>query len=187
MNRFDLQPGAFLLLGVLLFVLQPTELLALFLAALVHELGHLLMLGLLGIRVYGFTITMTGPVIHCEPVSIWYEAVLCALAGPAAGLLLWMFCEFCWELLGEVSFFLSMINLLPILPLDGGRAWMAFLSFLSGEQTAKTICSWTSVAFCVGMLLGGLLAAATGYGIPFAVFAGWLTLLACQAHGIVVE
>lgn len=187
MKRLDLQPGAVFLLGVLLFALQPTELLALFLAALVHELGHLLMLRIMGMQVFGLTLAMTGPVLNCEPAAAWQEAMLSALAGPAAGFLLWMLIRSSWPLLSEISLFLSLFNLLPIIPLDGGRALMAFLSSLLGDPAAETVCGWISVILCIGMLFGGLLAAMEGYGITFAVFAGWLTVLACQAHGIVVK
>lgn len=187
MKQFDLQPGAVLLLGVLLFVLQPMELLALFLAALVHELGHLLMLRILGIRILGITISMTGPVLNCEPGAVWFESVLSALAGPVAGFLLWMLAGSCWPLLSEISLFLSVFNLIPVLPLDGGRMLIACLAFLFGDPAAETVCGWISAVLCVGMLFGGLLAAVEGYGITFAVFAGWMAVLACQAQGIVVE
>lgn len=187
MKRIDLQPGAVLLLGVLLFVLRPVELLALLLAAGVHELGHLLMLSLLGVPVYGFTLAMTGPVLNCASASLWYETLLSALAGPAAGLLLYVLTGFQWPLLGEISLFLSLLNLLPILPLDGGRTLMAFLLFLFGETAAEKIEGRISAVLCGGMLFGSLLAAAEGYGITFAVFAAWMAVLACQARGIVVK
>ena len=187
MKQFDLQPGAVLLLGVLLFVLQPLEMLVLFLAASVHELGHLLMLWMLEIPVFGLTLAMTGPVLHCEHAAFWFEDLLAALSGPAAGFLLWGCTSSVWPLLGEISLFLSLLNLLPILPLDGGRALSAVLRHPLGETVSDRICAALSLLLCGVMLSGGILAAASGYGITFAVFAGWMAVLACQAHGIVVK
>lgn len=182
-----MQPGTVFLLGVLLFALQPMELLALILAASVHELGHLLMLWILGIRVSGITLAMTGPVLNCASGTAWYEEMLSALAGPGAGLLLCCIAASHWQLLCEISLFLSLLNLLPILPLDGGRALHAVLTFLFPASAADSICSMLSVFLCGAMLVCGLFAATLGYGVTTAVFAGWLTVLACQAHGIVVE
>ena len=44
MKPFRLDPGAALLLGLLLFALRPEELAAVVTAALIHELGHVLAL-----------------------------------------------------------------------------------------------------------------------------------------------
>ena len=173
--------------GILLFSLTPLELLALTLAAAVHELGHLLMLRMLGIRVFGLTLAVTGPVLRCERAAVWYEDLLAALSGPMAGLLLWGSAVSRWPLLGEISLFLSILNLLPILPLDGGRALWAVLRHQFDETIAERICTTVSGLLCGAMLICGFLAAASGYGITMTVFAGWMAVLACQAHGIVVK
>lgn len=173
------QPGAALLLGVLAFTLRPAELAALAIAVLVHELGHLLSLQLLGVRVSGVTFAMTGPVIRCDLPTTASGQILAALSGPAAGLLLSLLISARWPLLGEVSLFLSLLNLLPVPPLDGGRAFRVLIG--------ETACHILSALLCGALLLCGLLAAATGYGVTTAVFAAWLAALACQADGIVVE
>ena len=173
------QPGAALLLGVLIFTLCPTELAALALAVLAHELGHLLALQLLGVRVSGVTFAMTGPVIRCEAPSTASGQILSALSGPVAGMLLYLFTYARWPLLGEISLFLSLLNLLPVPPLDGGRA----LRVIVGEKA----CQILSALLCGTLLLCGLLAAASGYGVTLAIFGAWLTVLACQADGIVVK
>ncbi len=183
----DFQPGAALLLGVLVFALHPEELAALILAVTVHELGHWLMLRILGVRIYGLTITMTGPVLKCEPLSAWNAELLAALSGPASGLLLWLLTRTHWPLLGEISLFLSLLNLLPARPLDGGRALWAVCSHLFGDVSATVLCNLLRTLLCVTLLCSGIYAAASGYGITLAVFAAWLTVLACQANGIVVK
>ena len=179
MKGIVFQPGAALLLGVLVFTLQPAELAALCIAATVHELGHLLALQILDVRISGVTFAMTGPVLRCDAPPAASGQILAALSGPAAGILLYLLIRDRWQLLGEISLFLSLLNLLPVPPLDGGRA----LRVIVGENA----CRMLSTLICGALLLCGLLAAAAGYGVTLAVFGAWLTVLACQADGIVVE
>lgn len=92
-------------------------------AAAVHELGHFLALWLMEKQIIGFQADLGGAVIRTETLQPG-EELLCALAGPGAGLLLTLFLRwiprtaFC----GLVQ---SLFNLLPLYPLDGGRAFRA--------------------------------------------------------------
>ena len=187
MRQIDFQPGAALLLGVLFFAFRPVELGALLIAAAVHELGHWLMLRILGAQVCAFAITMTGPVLRYEKASSWFEEVLVSLSGPAAGLLLWFVTLACWRMLSEISLFLSLLNLIPVLPLDGGRALRSLLAHFVGDSSAERFCNMLCVVLCGSLLFCGLYAAYSGFGITLAVFAAWLTALACQADGIDVK
>ena len=65
-------PGAVLLLGLLLFSLTLKEIAALFTAVLVHEAGHLIALMLIGAPPDGIYITISGPVIlYHQPEEQW--------------------------------------------------------------------------------------------------------------------
>ena len=183
MKPFRLDPGAALLLGLLLFALRPEELAAVVTAALIHELGHVLALCVLGVPIFGVTITLGGPVLRCGGTDRRFSELLAAVSGPAAGLLLWSAARGVWPLCAEVSLLLSLVNLLPVRPLDGGRALAAMMCGRSAERLLA-ILEW---AIPVGITLAGLLAVSRGYGAGPVFFGCWLLLLACQEPGIDVK
>jgi Zn-dependent protease len=104
---------------------------------LVHEMGHVIQLRREGIEASApMFIPFLGAVVAAK--SLGDDAAAEArvgLAGPVLGtigtlipLVLWLAtgAEF-WQALTYVGFFINLLNLLPVLPLDGGRA-MAALS-----------------------------------------------------------
>ena len=104
---------------------------------LVHEMGHVIQLRREGIEASApMFIPFLGAVVAAK--SLGDDAAAEArvgLAGPVLGtigtlipLALWLAtgAEF-WQALTYVGFFINLLNLLPVLPLDGGRA-MAALS-----------------------------------------------------------
>lgn len=104
---------------------------------LLHELGHVIQLRREGIQASApMFIPFLGAVISAK--SLGNDAAAEArvgLAGPILGTLatliplgLWLATgEDFWRALAYIGFFLNLFNLLPVLPLDGGRA-MAALS-----------------------------------------------------------
>ena len=92
-------------------------------AALVHELGHLTALWLWDVRIHRVDVNGFGAKIETSPMSAG-EELCCALAGPAAGLILWLF-RGCFPLIGLCALLQSVFNLIPLYPLDGGRALRA--------------------------------------------------------------
>ena len=99
---------------------------------LIHELGHVLAAKLQGLPVSApMFIPFLGAMITMKkmPESAWKEAQV-ALGGPIIGSL---GCVACWGIgealdselfiaLAFFGFFLNLFNLLPVVPLDGGRA-----------------------------------------------------------------
>ena len=107
--------GAFLLL-----TLPLNWLLSALAAAAFHELCHGAAILLLGGRIWGIRISAGGAVMETEPLSSGKELV-CALAGPAGSLLLvLMFRVF--PRVAVCALVQGAFNLLPVFPLDGGRA-----------------------------------------------------------------
>ena len=117
-RRFDW--CVFLLLALALLILPLRWLLAVLLAGAVHELGHFIALRLCGINVSEFHIGMGGAQMSVGHMGRWQE-LFCALAGPFAGLCLLLLAR--WLPRTAVCACIqSAYNLLPVYPLDGGRA-----------------------------------------------------------------
>lgn len=166
--------GGALLLGALVFLLDGRALAALVCAVAAHELGHVLALVLLGGRVEGLTLAATGPVLHCASQGSGWRDVLCALAGPALGALAFFLLRQRWQLLAEMSAVLSLVNLLPVLPLDGGRALAAALDRFACADAVQSAVRALVLAVGVG---SGVWCAAKGLGFAPLLFAFWLLVL----------
>jgi Zn-dependent protease len=112
---------------------------------LVHEMGHVIQLRREGVEASApMFIPFLGAVISAK--SLGDDAAAEArvgLAGPILGTLgtliplgIWLATgEEFWQALAYVGFFINLLNLLPVLPLDGGRAmaalspWVWFLGY----------------------------------------------------------
>lgn len=137
-RKVSLQPELLLVWGLLLF-LNPGQVFApFFLAAALHELAHGAAIYLCGGKVLSVRLTVSGAVMETSPLSYGKET-LCALAGPAA--------SFSLLLVGKYAPWLAFwgmlqgcYNLLPIYPMDGGRALRGILlRHLSMEQTDRIL------------------------------------------------
>lgn len=121
-----------------------TELLVISCAACVHEAGHLLAILLCGGKVSGVRIGLTGAVMQYDIASMagYGKDALIAAAGPAAGFAAAMVARLlpyseALTLFTGLCLVLSCFNLLPVLPLDGGRILRALLALFFDERTAE--------------------------------------------------
>ena len=112
--------GFFPVLALMLLLFPLRFLVGVLLAALIHELGHLLALKIAGGRVLSIRLRSFGARIEAAPMSTGRSA-LCALAGPAAGALT-IFAYKTFPELALAGLVQTVFNLLPVYPLDGGRA-----------------------------------------------------------------
>lgn len=92
-------------------------------AALVHEAGHAAVLALSGGRLRRLTLTACGAVMQAALPADRYARAAVSLAGPLAGFLLTLAAHSlgAYRLAGA-SALLSLFNLIPLPPLDGGMA-----------------------------------------------------------------
>lgn len=121
------------------------------LAAMLHECGHLAALWLLGSRPERLSLRLSGAEIRYRGERLSYGGeVLLALAGPGMNLFCACLCTFLvrhWPVPGLYRFIgchltLALFNLLPALPLDGGRALQALLESrwpFAGEDITRII------------------------------------------------
>lgn len=141
-----------------------TQALLIFLLVLGHELAHLLTAKAYGFRVIGLEIFPFGGAAYCEDLfeGRKIEESIMALAGPAFNLVLLFAAQALrWEgfWTGPASedfvrfnLWLAAFNLIPVLPLDGGRVVRALFSDAFGfVRTTKALARG-------GQLLGILLA-----------------------------
>lgn len=129
------RPGAFFSIGLWLLLLGWQWTAALIMAALVHELGHFAVLWSMGIRVRRMDICFGGAKIQTEYLEPEQELV-CAMAGPVAGILLCLF----WRWFPRMAFCAivqSGFNLLPIYPMDGGRVLRAAAATLVNRRNRE--------------------------------------------------
>lgn len=121
--------------GCLMILLAPPELvISFFLAALLHELCHVLMLRRLHVPIYGIFIGMGGAAIQTGPLSDWQE-LLCAGAGPLGSFLCLMLRRR-FPMIALCGFLQGSFNLLPVYPMDGGRILGCACRILFPERAA---------------------------------------------------
>ena len=153
-RRFHLEASACLLAAAMLLVLPLKWLAAAVVAAGVHEACHYLALRLVKVDVYGVSVGGRGVVMRTGEMTPGQELV-CALAGPVGGLLLLPFAR--WlprvALIGLIH---SVYNLLPLFPLDGGRALRSLCRMLFQESTAEKICRSAEVVCAAAVMVMGL-------------------------------
>lgn len=144
------------------------------LAALVHEFFHCITTVLFGKHIYSLVIGMNGAQIQTEPLSE-SESLLCALAGPFGGLLLILSAPV-FPRLAVCALFQTVFNLLPVYPLDGGRALFNLTKLFMREKTACKLCGAVKFFALVILIVFGALAAVWNFGLLPLLLALVLTL-----------
>ncbi len=173
MTELRLQPGAdFALLAAALYFLGGlSALCALLAAAAVHELGHLAAMELAGARPQRLRLGMGGGVLDYAMVPSAAGEALILAAGPLAGLLFGLLClrmeDDFFHYTGLAALLATGFNLLPALPLDGGRLLELLLErFLSERQRRSVMllcgCLSAVVLFLLGLRLRLIVLLAAG-------------------------
>lgn len=175
-SRIKISAGGVLLLTALYFFMDTLSFVALMLAAAAHECGHLAALRAAGCRVRGFSADAGGAVIERRGGAGPVWELVCLAAGPAAGFAYALTASLIGGELDSVlllrsagmSAVLSVFNLLPSPPLDGGR----MVQLVFGDKAAEIAGLLTASA----VFLIGFAALVTGHGAAL-FLAGALLLL----------
>lgn len=148
-------------------------------AAMLHELGHLAALRLFKCAVRRVTLTLTGLRIDYLPSGISYrQDAATAIAGPAANVLTALLAMIAarffpapelYQFIG-ISLLLAAMNLLPALPLDGGRVLLSLLSMRKAPDAAMKIVR------AAGLAAG---CCASAFGLWLIVKGGNFSLMVC--------
>lgn len=171
LRLLQISPQPELLQGPTPYLLGLLAALGLFLSVLIHELGHALTARAYGVQTREITLWLLGGVAQLEhiPRSRGAEAVI-AIAGPIVSVLLSGLFGFLRGLvpsaategqflLGYLSFInlsLALFNLLPALPLDGGRILRSLLALYKPYLEATRIAAAVSKILAFGLGLLGL-------------------------------
>ena len=154
-------------------------------AAAAHELGHCLALRCLGVSWNRMRLGVLGAVLEIDGGRLSYGGeLLCVLAGPGANLLCALLLTAAgqgrWDVATGANLVLCVFNLLPLRPLDGGKALHLAVSWLAGPAAGEYTARWagaltgaslgTVAVWVLGRTEGGL------WLLPTAVAAYCLTV-----------
>lgn len=192
-DRIKLSFSAAIALGVIYYLLDISQLLALMMAIVVHELGHVLALRSQGLRISCFRLELRGLCMDYRGQTGAWGSAFAAAAGPALGLIYaygmsllsdarpsqWL------DLTAGISLLLSLFNLLPALPLDGGRIIWELASSRLDICRAERLMS--ALGFGTGLLLMilGYVSMAKRMGIAPMLAGVWILLYQKNGEGLV--
>ena len=154
----------------------------------VHELSHVAALRLLGLRVTGLSLDARGLCIGYDGTCSPRGHILAALAGPLGGALyaLLGFTGVSWLRQSAcLSLLLTAFNLLPLMPLDGGRVFSRLCVLALGEERGESLCRTVSAALLTLLLLGGVVLAAWKKSTAPLAAAIWLLLFQNEQETLV--
>lgn len=152
----------FVLTAVVAIIFAATDfLIALTIAVVFHELAHALVAKNLGAVIARITLTPFGGALNLQTKILTpYQKCIIYLAGPVAsllfsllfGVIVWLFPTIFYylEYLVAANFFVGVINLLPIYPLDSGK-------ILAQRVQARYIFIWSDAVFAVVLLISIIL------------------------------
>lgn len=165
----DWSSGAGAIVGGLLWVV------ALFASVVVHELAHSLLARRRGANVLGILLLPIGGMSRMERLpSAPADEVAIAAVGPAASLLLgglllavgvligstvWppaLVAGSWWARLGWLNLLLGVFNLLPALPMDGGRVLRGTLARRLSRLSATRIAASVARLLALGLIVAGV-------------------------------
>lgn len=181
-NFFELSPFAIVYFTLLMSCGTRDKTVAVVFAVIVHELSHLLALSIFGCRISSVLLSLKGLCIKYTDNEHYCERFISYMAGPLGGLIHFVFGELCgkavlpeWFILScRVSIFLSMFNIMPLFPLDGGYAADIILSFLIGNDASSRILRIFGLVFSVSLMLSGLVCLVKDSGFGLSIAGLWL-------------
>lgn len=172
------------------YALALTFVVALYVSVFVHELAHVFTARQFGMRVQSVTLHLLGgeTMIEGESRTPWQELSI-SIAGPITSLGIGLSAlslsgsmdgttsDVLWSI-GYVNILVAIFNMLPGLPLDGGRVFRAIIWQVTGnEATGVRIAAWIGRAAAIGVvafaLLNGRGGDRIGVNLAIALLVAW--------------
>lgn len=153
-RKYSVSAGSYYLLALMILLLPLQWIVAMLLSAIFHELCHFLAIRFVHQKVRRLQIESSATRI-CLPELTLGQELICALAGPAGSFFLLLFAEKFPRiaLCGVVQ---GIYNMLPVYPLDGGRAVNCILAMTFSPPVAKIILSVLEVTVYLMIIAAGL-------------------------------
>lgn len=171
----SITPEFCIVLALSLLVLPIRWILAWLCASAFHELCHYGAIKLSGCKVFRVKVDLNGAVMDTDLLR-WSQELLCALAGPLGGLSLLLIARW-FPRIAICGCFQSFYNLIPIFPLDGGRAVICLLQRYCTDQVAhKVIKIIENCILLLFLVLGSYAAFYLKLGILPLIFAAILVI-----------
>ena len=153
-----------------------------FFAAILHELGHIVMMRLCGVRVRCVRLRLFDVLIEAENAPSVRADVLITLGGPAANFMFAAaFSPFCLKL-ALPNLMLGVFNLLPVMSLDGGHLLSVCLRRRSPRVCETVLRTATFVCLLPLMTAGFILLCRSGYNYSLLVISLYLTAVLFLKH-----
>lgn len=154
MMQLQIYPRFYVAAALAIFLLPAPVLFGWFAATAVHELCHIAMIKFYGVKLRSISIAITGAAISTDAMMPIQE-LFCALAGPIGGI-------FPMILINVFPYFAlsaaiqSVYNLLPVYPLDGGRAVKCLIECFKGEEQAVKASMLISLVVLAAVSVAGV-------------------------------
>lgn len=134
---FCIDPSLFIFAAILLLLVPGHWLFASISAAIVHEAFHAAAIYLTGGKITRIKIGIGGTVIETQ-LQCELSELLCAAAGPAGSFLLILFSRI-YPRLAICGMIQGSFNLIPVLPMDGGRILKSLLNLMIPDKSAQIL------------------------------------------------
>ena len=172
----------FIIVGIVYVAIGKTLIFVVYtLSALLHEIGHSIVAGNLGYTLNKITLMPFGAVVRGDIEGLrCVDQIKIAIAGPLLNLAIAFFFIATWWIVPETYAYtdivvlanlsLFLINMLPLLPLDGGRVINCLISLKFSKKTANFICKGTGITLSIGLFALFVISCFTTFNISLLFF-----------------
>lgn len=160
-SKFNVSAGAILMLSALYFFGGMKSVCAVILAASVHELGHIIAIKMFGGKIRSLRFDASGLCMSYCGLDSAVKELVSLVTGPLFGLALAYAASYYGNTLSNnllretagISMMFSVFNLLPALPLDGGRA---LFCMINGRHRAENVLDKSGMITGLLLVFSGL-------------------------------